>query len=93
MLCLYASANRDDERFPDGDRFDIHRQPTTNITFSRGNHVCPGAALARIEGRIALDELLKRFPDWTVDMENAQLAASSVTRGWQTLPTFIHRRG
>ena len=86
MLCLLASANRDDQRFPDGERFDIHRQGSPHITFGRGIHSCLGSALARVEGRVALDELLKRFPDWTLDMENAKLSSSSSTRGWDTLP-------
>jgi cytochrome P450 len=89
MLFLLASANRDDERFPDGDRFDIHRQGSPHITFGRGIHSCLGSALARVEGRVAMEEILKRFPDWTVDMENAKLSSSSSTRGWDTLPAFI----
>lgn len=86
LLCLIASANRDERRFPDAERFDIHRQGATHISFGRGIHSCLGSALARVEGRVALDELLKRFPDWTVDMENARLSSSSSTRGWDTLP-------
>lgn len=88
MLFLLASANRDSERFADGDTFNIHRQGTPHITFGRGIHACLGAALARVEGRVALDEVLKRFPDWTVDSDNAKLASSSTTRGWDTLPAF-----
>jgi cytochrome P450 len=90
MLCLVSSANRDEERFPDGERFDIHRQGSPHMTFGRGIHSCLGSALARVEGRVALDELLKRFPDWTVDLEKAELSASSTTRGWDTLPAFTH---
>jgi cytochrome P450 len=89
MLCIIASANRDHRRFPDGERFDIHREGAPHISFGRGIHSCLGAALARVEGRVALEELLKRFPDWTVDTENAALSASSSTRGWDTLPAFI----
>ena len=89
MLCLVASANRDEQRFPDGDSFDIHRQGATHITFGRGIHACLGSALARVEGRVALDEVLKRFPDWTVDTANAELSSSSTTRGWDTLPAFL----
>jgi hypothetical protein len=73
MLLLVASANRDERRYPDGDRFDIHRQGPPHITFGRGIHACLGSALARVEGRVALDELLKRFPNWTVDLDNAKL--------------------
>lgn len=89
MLFLLASANRDEARFPDGDRFDINRQGATHITFARGIHSCLGAVLARVEGRVALEEILKRFPDWTVDEDNAKLSSSSTTRGWDTLPAFI----
>jgi cytochrome P450 len=89
MLFLLASANRDEARFPDGDCFDIHRVGSPHITFARGIHSCLGAALARVEGRVALEEILKRFPEWTVDEENAKLASSSTTRGWDTLPAFI----
>jgi cytochrome P450 len=89
MLCMIASANRDPRRFPDGERFNIHRTGSPHITFGRGIHSCLGAALARVEGRIALEEILKRFPDWTVDTEHAALSASSTTRGWDTLPAFL----
>ncbi|HEY6130701.1 MAG TPA: cytochrome P450 [Halioglobus sp.] len=88
MLFFLASANRDEERFPDGDRFDIHRQGPPHVTFGRGIHACVGASLARVEGRVALDEILKRFPDWTVDLPNANLTPSSTTRGWDKLPAF-----
>ena len=88
MLFLLASANRDEERFPDGDSFNVKRQGSPHITFGRGIHSCLGSALARVEGRVALDEVLKRFPDWTVDVENAKLSSSSSTRGWDTLPAF-----
>jgi cytochrome P450 len=88
MQCLVAAANRDERRFPDGDRFDVHREGAPAITFGRGIHSCIGSALARVEGRVALDELLKRFPEWTVDLENSRLSSSSTTRGWDTLPAF-----
>jgi cytochrome P450 len=88
MLFLLASANRDAERYPDGESFNIHRQ-TPHITFGRGIHSCLGAALARVEGRVALEEVLKRFPNWTIDTENAKLSSSTTTRGWETLPAFI----
>jgi cytochrome P450 len=88
MMFMLASANRDDARFPDGERFDIHRQGSPHITFGRGVHSCLGSALARVEGRVALDELLKRFPDWTVDMSGASMTPSSTTRGWDTLPAY-----
>lgn len=48
-----------------------------------------GAALARLEGRIALDELLSRFPEWDVDLTGAKIAPTSTVRGWETLPIVI----
>lgn len=89
MLCLSGSANRDERRFPDPDRFDVRRQiGQQHFTFGRGIHYCLGAALARLEGRIALDEVLARFPDWEVDWENARRADTSTVRGWESLPVL-----
>ena len=84
--CSTARRNRDDRRFPDGDRFDIHRTIGHHLTFGYGIHFCLGAALARLEGRVALDEVLKRFPDWEVDWEGAVQAHTSTVRGWERLP-------
>ena len=89
MLFLIGSANRDERRFPDGDRFDVHRKVGQHLTFGYGTHFCLGAALARLEGRVALEEILKRFPEWEVDRENARLASTSTVRGWETLPVTI----
>lgn len=91
IMLLIGSANRDGARFPDGDRFDIHRKAKPrHITFGYGAHACLGAALARVEGRVALEELLKRFPDWDVDTEAGKLSSTSTVRGWETLP-FVPR--
>jgi cytochrome P450 len=87
VMCLItASANRDERRFPDGDRFDITRKIDHHLTFGYGIHFCLGAALARLEGRIALEEVLKRFPTWEVDWDNAEQAHTSTVRGWERLP-------
>jgi cytochrome P450 len=86
MVFLVGAANRDDRRHPDGDRFDIHRDVGQHLTFGYGIHFCLGAALARLEGRIALDEVLQRFPEWEVDRDNARLSPTSTVRGWETLP-------
>ena len=88
MLLLVAAANRDERRYPDGERFNIHRQGPPHITFGRGIHACLGSALARVEGRVALQELLKRFPTWTVDLDNAKLSSTSTVRGWDNLPAY-----
>jgi cytochrome P450 len=86
MVLLNASANRDDRHFPDGESFDIHRKIDHHLSFGYGIHFCLGAALARLEGRVALDEVLSRFPTWEVDWDNAKQARTSTVRGWETLP-------
>ena len=89
LLFIVAAANRDERRYQDPDRFDIHRAIGPHLTFGRGIHFCLGAALARLEGRIALDELLQRFPEWDVDLGRAKLAPTSTVRGWETLPVSV----
>ncbi|TMM17808.1 MAG: cytochrome P450 [Actinobacteria bacterium] len=88
MMFLIGAANRDDRHYADGDRFDIHRSIGQQLTFGYGIHYCLGAALARLEGRIALDEVLRRFPEWEVDVDNARLASTSTVRGWERLPVL-----
>jgi cytochrome P450 len=90
LACIVGAANRDERRFVNGDRFDIHRERRSHLTFGYGFHVCLGNALARVEGRVALDEILNRFPDWELDMENSKLIPSTGTRGWETLPVSTH---
>jgi cytochrome P450 len=89
ILFIIAAANRDERRYPDPDRFDIHRRTSQQLTFGLGTHYCLGAALARLEGRIALEEILKRFPEWQVDWSGAKLAQTSTVRGWETLPLVV----
>jgi cytochrome P450 len=90
MMMLIGAANRDHRQFPpDGDSFDIHREARQHLTFSVGTHFCLGSALARLEGRIALEEILKRFPQWEVDHANAALSPTSTVRGWDSMPAFI----
>jgi cytochrome P450 len=90
MLTLIGAANRDHERFgSDAEEFNIARPARQHLTFGVGAHYCLGNALARIEGRIALDEVLNRFPDWEVDVENAVFASSSAVRGWDSMPAHV----
>ena len=89
ILYLIGSANHDDRRFPDGDRFDIHRANVKHLSFGFGAHYCLGSALARLEGRVALEEILKRFPEWEIDIANARMASSPALRGWDSLPALI----
>jgi cytochrome P450 len=89
VLLLNGSGNRDDRKFPDGDRFDVTRKIDHHLAFGYGLHFCLGAALARLEGRVALDEVLQRFPTWDVDWDNAKQARTSTVRGWERLPVVF----
>jgi cytochrome P450 len=89
MLFIVSAANRDDRRYDDPDRFDIHRKVDQHLAFGYGIHYCLGAALARLEGRIALDELLSRFPVWDVDLDRARIAPTSTVRGFETLLVLV----
>ncbi len=86
MLFLGGAANHDDRRWPDADSFDIHREVRPHIGFGSGIHFCLGAALARLEGRVALDEVLDRFPTWDVDRDHARMASTATVRGWESMP-------
>lgn len=90
ILLLNASANRDERRFEDPDRFDIHRRISHHLTFGYGIHFCLGSHLARLEGRVALEEVLKRFPKWEVDWDRAVQAHTSTVRGWERLPVLTN---
>lgn len=87
MLLLNGSANRDERRYPEGERFDIHRGDT-HLSFGHGLHFCLGSALARMQARVALEEVIKRWPKWEVDYAGATKAHTSSVRGWSSLPVF-----
>jgi cytochrome P450 len=89
VLFVVSAANRDDRRWDHADGFDIHRMVGQHLAFGYGIHYCLGAALARLEGRIALDELLNRFPEWDVDVDRARIAPTSTVRGFETLPVLL----
>ena len=90
VVLLYASANRDRDEFgPSADRFDVARRPNHHMAFGFGPHFCIGAALARLEGRVLLEELLDRF----VRVERAgpiERTASPVIAGINRAPLVFH---
>lgn len=89
VLLMFGAANRDPRRYESPDTFDIRRSNISHITFGKGVHYCLGANLARLEGRIALDELLNRWPEWDIDTETARLAPTSTVRGWERLDVVL----
>jgi cytochrome P450 len=89
MLLLFGAANRDPRRYQDPDNFSIHRDNISHLTFGKGLHYCLGANLARLEGKVALDELLNRFPEWDIDYETMRLAPTSTVRGWERLRLIL----
>ena len=89
MLILNGAANRDERVFDEPDRFDIQRAGTRHLSFGKGLHFCLGAALARLEGRVALEEVLTRWRDWEIDYASAHKAHTSSVRGWAALPARL----
>ena len=88
MLLLFGSANRDETHYEDPDRFDIHRKGS-HFSFAFGPHFCLGANLARLETRIVFEEVLKRWPDWEIDVDNARFEVSPTLRSWEALPVTV----
>ena len=87
VLLLYGSANRDPRRFgPDSEVLDVRRSPKQILTFSHGAHHCLGAAAARMQARIALEELLARCPDFTVDIDAVVYADGNYVRRPTSVP-------
>ena len=86
VVLVTGAAGRDERAYPDPDTFDIHRDFDLHMTLGYGIHFCLGAALARMEGRIGVEETLKRWPEWTVDREHAVPLYTSTVRGYLELP-------
>jgi len=89
ILFMAGAANRDESRFPNGDNLDVLRDAKPHLTFGSGVHACIGRVLARIEGTIALEEVIKRFGDWEVDEPNTIMSSTSSVRGWDSMPVFL----
>jgi cytochrome P450 len=93
VLLMLGSANRDPRAFPDPDRFDLDRAHDTQLaSFGVGRHFCLGASLARLEARVALEELVARVSDYDIDEAGAQRVHSANVRGFATLPTTVTLR-
>ena len=81
VLLSYGAANRDEREFgDDAELLDVGRNPARILTFSYGAHHCLGAAAARLQGWVALEELLARFPDYVVDVDDMAYATGNYVR-------------
>lgn len=83
---ITAAAGRDEREYPDADIFDIERRLTRHVAFGFGIHFCLGASLARMEGRVALEETLRRFPEWDVEEDQLEMVHTSTVRGYARVP-------
>jgi cytochrome P450 PksS len=91
VLAVLASANRDERQFAGADTLDITREPNRHLAFGQGIHFCPGAALARLEGQIAIQTLLRRVPDMRLAVAAGALRwrRGLVFRGLEALPVAV----
>lgn len=85
-VVLLAAADRDPAQFPDPDRLDVGRSPNKHLAFSAGGHFCVGATLARVEGQIAFDALVKRFPNIALATDDVRYRPTVTLRGLDALP-------
>ena len=84
---LYGSANRDPREFgPTAERLDVTRKIARHLAFGSGPHFCRGAAVARLQGRVAIEELLARMPDFAVDEAAGRYAPGPFVRRFEHLP-------
>jgi hypothetical protein len=90
---LYGSANRDPREFgPTAGELDVTRRFRRLLTFGNGPHHCIGAAAARLQGRVALEELFRVIPDFAVDASRGRLAPGPFVRRYESLPVTAGRR-
>jgi cytochrome P450 len=89
LALLTGSAGRDERKYPNPDAYDIHRSIDRHVTFGYGAHFCLGAALARMEGKVAITEVLQRFPTWEVDRAAVTYVATNTVRGPSSVPVRV----
>jgi cytochrome P450 len=86
ITLLTAAGNRDERKFDDPDRLDVTRKIDQHLSLGFGIHFCLGASLARLEGRVALEETLRRFPTWEIDEDGLEMVHTSTVRGYAKVP-------
>jgi cytochrome P450 len=93
LVITLAAANRDPGAFPEPDRLDISRSPNRHTSLAFGPHFCLGASLARLEGRVALEELTRRFPNLELAIDELAYKDNVVLRGVRELPVALGTPG
>jgi len=89
MALLNASAGRDQREYPDPDTFDVRRKMERHMTFGYSTHFCLGAALARLEARVIIEEMLDRYPEWHVDESKVEMVHTTTVRGPAAVPVQV----
>jgi hypothetical protein len=89
VLLLFTAANRDEREFPDPDRFDVLRNPRRILSFGHAAHVCLGAHVARLEGRVVLEEVLARFPRYHLDESRLVYRRADQIQGLVSAPIRV----
>lgn len=92
VMFLWASGNRDEEEFPDADRFDIARRPARTLSFGHGAHKCIGEHLGRLEGRVLIEELLALAPEYEVFEAGVERTYSEFLHGHHAVPIEFQAR-
>jgi cytochrome P450 len=89
LALINGSAGRDEREYPDPDRFDVQRKMERHMTFGYSTHFCLGAALARLEGRVIIEELIRRYPTWEVDEAEVAMVHTTTVRGPKNVPIHV----
>jgi cytochrome P450 len=89
VILITGAANRDERAYPDPDRFDVTRPLKLNVGFGHGIHTCLGAALARLESRVAFDEIATRWPNFEVDETGCRRVHMSNVAGYSNVPVRV----
>ena len=85
VLYLYPSANRDEDEFENPDAFDVKRRIPRLLSFGHGTHLCLGIHAAKLEGRVLIEELLAKVPDYSLDLDRSERLVTDFVQGWSKL--------
>ena len=86
VMLMWASANRDEREFESPTEYRMTRRPPRMLGFGHGVHMCLGKHVALLEARLALEEVMRRLPEYEIDLENAERNRTEFVQGWQRLP-------